>query len=303
MSYLNTPIPDVRPVRTVRISDKAEFPDGTTSIIFGVGSVDKNTSGKPYWDNTAKGIDTEAIPKNECGLWVDEIQRPGAQNSGAFINWLYTGSQEFDPVHILGLDEPSLERIQLRNKAIRFVVKQPQMYYFVPILKVAKIQNGRSVSYDIDNGEMLHLVLSSSQFDKLLSEAKRFADETNADMAGRVINVEIDRTNKNKSDIYKFNATTRIFTAEEYPDLHARFNAERLEIVRKIEAQIADVHKGVWGNPDESAKAVWATMLEKTGLTAEAFITKYYSGPESKLIDATGTDGLNVSDFSIDDDE
>lgn len=301
MSYLSAPIPEIKPVRTVRLSDKEAFPDGTTYIVFGVGRVDKNTTGNYYWDNSAKGLDTEAIPKNECALWVDEKTRQGAQNPGGFINWLYTGSDK-DPAHVLGLDDPQLETITARRKTnAKFVVRQPQLSYFVPIMKVNQVRKGKEINYDLDNGEMLHLVLSASQFDKVLSEAKRFADEDESDMAGRIIQVEVDRNNKNKSDIYKFMANSRIYTVEANPELHEKFANERLEILKRIESQIAEVHNGIWGDPDASAQAVWNYMLAQTGMQLNDFIQKYYSGPESRIIDNDGETGLSLSEFSIDD--
>lgn len=302
MSYLNVPMPDVKAVRTVRVSDKEVFPDGQTYLIFGVGEVGKNTTGNYYWDNSARGPQIEAVPKNECALYVDELQR--GQNKGGFLNWLYTGSEQ-DPVHVLGLDDPSLESITARRKTtMKFVVKYPQLSYFIPVMKVQQVREGKNISYNIQNGEMLHLVVSASQFDKILSEAKRFGDEADSDMIGRVIQVDVNRGSPNKSDIYKFNATSKRYAREDQPELYEQFAKERLEIINRIEGQINDMHNGIWGVgkvADQSAKAVWANILEKTGMDLESFIAKYYSGPESRLVDKNGESGLDLDNFSIDD--
>lgn len=303
MSYLSQPIPEIRPVRTVRVNDKAAFPEGTTYIIWGVGEVSKNTSGNFFWDNSAKGLDTEAIPKNEAALWVDEFQR--GQNNGGYANWLFTGSDK-DPVYVLGLNEPDLDTIRVRAPQTKFVVKQPNLNYFVPIMKVQQIRKGKEISFDIENGELLHLVLSASQFEKVLSEAKRFESEAESDMAGRVMQIVVDTKAKSKSDIYKFVANSRIYKYDEFPELHKQFANERVEILNRIDAQIKDVHGGIWGHgetADRSAQQVWMYLLEKSGLSIEQFTKKYFSGSESRLIDAEGESGLELDNFAIDDDE
>lgn len=276
----------------VELKDAKKFPDGKHYFILGIGDVNKNTSTNVFWDDSAVGENAESIRISYSSFWaertVDGAQKP------IELKWITNQMEDGsiapnDPAVLLGLtnrDDALHRKVYPRTSPkIKKIANMPSTTVWIPVFKLqSQLTKKSNLQVMPTDGEIIHLGLSASTYQKVLDASKRIVEtlqDENPNALGRMFTFEINRTAK-PADMYKIEPSPIILQNGGLNEFTALMAQERNNIIEYINDRTFErINGGETGN--EGAEYVWNFICDTLGMTKQQVIARYFVGKRQSV--------------------